>query len=363
MLELADVAGPGVFLKGADAGFSEAGIHGVAGIIPFEEGAGEQGDIAVAFAQGGDFDADDVQTVPEVFAEFAFIDHPAEVAVGGGDDADIDLFGLSRAEGADLFFLEEAEEFELEVKVNLTDFVEEDGAAAGGLEDAGAIAIGAGEGSADGAEEFAFDEGRREGGAVDGEERLLGAEAVGVEHVGDQFLAGAGFAFDEDERLGGCDARDGFVDVDEFGGGADHLGGEWIFGVDVLVVLVGAGGVFGAFDDFEEGVEFEGFGEIVEGAAAGGGHNGFHAATGGHENDGGVGVGGAGGVEDVDAGALVDVNIGDDDGVAIGGEAGEGLGGGGDGLDGIAFEFEEGGDGGADGGVVFHQQQGSHGNL
>ena len=131
---------------------------------------GEDGDVAAAVAQGRDAEVDDVEAEVEVLAEAALVDHGHEVAVGGGEDAGGDGVGLGGADRADLFFLEGAEQFGLEVEGELADLVEEDGAALGGAEQAFLVAVGAGEGAFDVAEEFAFDEGGDEGAAVDGDE-------------------------------------------------------------------------------------------------------------------------------------------------------------------------------------------------
>ena len=83
------------------------------------------------------------------------------------------LNGRRLAERADFAGLEEAEELRLEVEAELADFVEEQRAAAGGADDAGVVAVGAGEGAAAVAEELALEHVARHGGAVEGDERLV----------------------------------------------------------------------------------------------------------------------------------------------------------------------------------------------
>ena len=61
-----------------------------------------------------------------------------------------------------------------------------------------AVLVRAGEGALDVAEQFGFQKRFRKGAAIDGDEGLLAAGAVFVNRARDQFLAGAGFAGDQD---------------------------------------------------------------------------------------------------------------------------------------------------------------------
>lgn len=60
------------------------------------------------------------------------------------------------------------------------------------------------------AEEFAFDEGFADGGAVDSDVGLIEAAAIFVEFASDEFFASAIFAFDEDGSVGHTDFLDYF---------------------------------------------------------------------------------------------------------------------------------------------------------
>src|SRR5690606_27158759 len=117
-----------------------------------------------------------------------------EVAVGGRDDADVDGEGALRAEPAHLAALEDAEQLGLEVLRQLAELVEEDGAAVGLLEDAGAAGDGAGEGAALVPEQLALDQVGGDGAAVEDDEGALAAVARGVQGLGDQLLAAARLA-------------------------------------------------------------------------------------------------------------------------------------------------------------------------
>lgn len=167
-------------------------------IEAIEEVVHEEGDVLAAVAEGWEVDGDDVEAVVEVFAEVTFADFVFEVEVGGGDDAGVDLLGAVVADAFELAFLEDSEESDLKLWVEGSDFVEEDGSALGGLETACFIADSACEGAFDVAEKFGFEELGGECSAVDADEGFVSSWGVVVDGFGDEFLAAAGFAKDED---------------------------------------------------------------------------------------------------------------------------------------------------------------------
>ncbi len=179
--ELADVAGPGPGAEAVVPGGLDAG-DGVAVFVlgAGDEAVGEGTDVVGAVAEGGELDDDDVEAVEEVLAEGAVGDGGMEVAVGGGDEADIDLEGLRAADAHDFAVFEDAEELDLDGGGGVADLVEEEGAALGALEGPAVEGRGTGEGPFFVPEELAFEEGFAEGGAVDGDEGAVGAQAVGV---------------------------------------------------------------------------------------------------------------------------------------------------------------------------------------
>ena len=116
-----------------------------------------------ALAQRRHAHLDDREPVVEVLAEAARVHLRREIAVGGGDDAHVDLRcvrwpptrRISRS-------CERAQELGLQLERELADLVEEQRAAVGALEGARALAVGAGEGAALVAEQLALDERARE---------------------------------------------------------------------------------------------------------------------------------------------------------------------------------------------------------
>ena len=116
--------------------------------------------------------------------------------------------GFPAAEPLEAFFLKHAQEFDLGAGGHVADFIQKNGAMVGLFEPADALRVRAGEGAAFVAEQFAFQQRFGNGGAIDGDERRVGAVAVLVNGAGDQFLAGAGFAADEHvHRFGGDPAN------------------------------------------------------------------------------------------------------------------------------------------------------------
>ena len=87
---------------------------------------------------GGTCSAHDREPEVEVRAEGAAVDLLAQVAVGGGDDAHVDLRGCVGADAAHLARLEHAQQLRLQRQRQLADLVEEQRAAVGLLERAGA---------------------------------------------------------------------------------------------------------------------------------------------------------------------------------------------------------------------------------
>ncbi len=128
------------------------------------------------------------------------------------------------AERVDLVVVEEAEQLRLQVEAHVRDLVQEEGAAGCRADDAGKRGIRAGEGAAAVAEQLALQHLARHRAAVEGLQRAVGAVGGAVDRAREHFLAGAGFAGQQDGHLAGSDAsRDG----EELGallGGPDALG-------------------------------------------------------------------------------------------------------------------------------------------
>ena len=115
VLQFPDVARPVVAHQEANGAFLE--FQGPSPLMfgdAAEQETGEFGDVFAAVPEGRQADGHDVEPVIEVFPETAFVHFVFEVAVGGGDDADVDFEGLGAAHPLELAFLDDPQQFGLE---------------------------------------------------------------------------------------------------------------------------------------------------------------------------------------------------------------------------------------------------------
>ena len=138
----------------------------------------------------------------EVFPEIAHFDFVQQVFVGGRDDPHVDGDILVASDPADPVFLQGPQYFGLCRKAHVADFVEEKRSSVGLFEFAFVLFVGRRERPLLVPEKFAFDQLRRNGGAVDFDERLSGPQALFVQPVGDQLLAGSVGSADQYPRIG-----------------------------------------------------------------------------------------------------------------------------------------------------------------
>ena len=159
----------------------------------------ECGDIFASLAQGWQNHGDNIQPVVEVLAEVTFFGGLGEITVGRGDHAYIDAAGPAGIpDSVKLPALQDAQEFGLESRRNLSDLIQEDGSPVGDFEESAAIVGGAGECALGVTEEFAFEQGVGKCCAVHRDERGIAPVGVLMEQVGDDFLAGSRLAGNQD---------------------------------------------------------------------------------------------------------------------------------------------------------------------
>src|SRR5271154_1620308 len=295
VFEFAHVARP-VVGDEAPHGVLGDGAWGPLGVGKFFEKRGdEQRNVVLAVAQRREFNLHDVEAKVEILTESAGPDGGFKVAVGGGDDADVDVAALGGAHGFDFALLQGAEELGLEVHRHVADFIEEEGAALGGLQQALLGLHGSGESAFDVAKELGFDECRNERGTVDGSERLVFAGAGKMNAARDEFLPGSALAKDEHGIFMQADLLDHLIDAlhsfgkadeaAEAGPGAQLLAEKTVF----LLEIRGAGHALEARTQL---LEEERLGDVVGGAHAGGfdGRVDRSVLREHHENNFGVGV-------------------------------------------------------------------------
>src|SRR5262249_41246165 len=153
----------------------------------------QQREVGRPYAQRWHLDREDVQPVEEVWPEDALVHRRFQVAIGGGNDSYVDLHWPRRADPLELALLKHPEKRELGVRWQVADLVEEDGAAVGKLESAGASLERAGEGALLVTEQLRGDQRGRDSRTVDAHEGARGPRRSLVDRPSDELLAGTGF--------------------------------------------------------------------------------------------------------------------------------------------------------------------------
>ena len=139
--------------------------------------------------------------------------------------AHIDLNRFGAAHGANLVLLQDAQQLYLQAHRHVADFVEQQGAAIGGLEQAFVIARGAGERTFHVTKQFRLEQVLGHGAAIDRDKCLVLARTRTMNGSRQQFLAGAALAGDQYARIGHGNhlrLREGFL---QFLVACDDLGG------------------------------------------------------------------------------------------------------------------------------------------
>ncbi|KJU76517.1 hypothetical protein N619_28195 [Ectopseudomonas oleovorans] len=270
-----------------------------------EHHVGQLGDIFAPFTQRRHAQFDNVEPVVEILAETASRDFGCQILVGGAEDAYIDHHFLLATDGAHGFFLNRAQQFDLHRQRQVGDFVEEQGAAIGRLEQPLLVFDGAGEAAFLVTEELALHQLRGNSAAVDRYERLFDARALLMDQACDQFLAAARFAADVDRRLA---ARE-FLDLL-----AQRLHRRRVAeqaAVDRGFLAFGGANAQGSGDQFAQATEVHRFGEKVEGAGLERVDRGVQAAVGGDHRHGNLRVALLDVLHQIQAGAIGQAHIGE----------------------------------------------------
>jgi len=295
VLEFANIAGIGIVLEDEDGFIGKADVRkSVLFAVDAEKVLSERNDVRAAFAERGHRNAHDVEAVIKIFAKYFFTDAGFEVAVGGGNGTEITVNGFGAADALEGAFLKDAQELGLKVGREFTDFVEENGAAFGQFETTGLAGDGAGESAAFVAEQLGLKKVFGQGGAVDDDKGLVFALAVMVNGLGDEFLAGAGLAADEDGGIGlgyttdhDEDVEHGTTDADETAGAGGMRRSRISAKADHFPVQGGM--VEGALGGEQDFVKVERLSDEAVGAETNSLDGGVAGAKSSNDNDGGGG--------------------------------------------------------------------------
>jgi nitroreductase len=167
VLQVADVARPGIRLEPADRGGIDAvKPPGVPRRELVEKVLRQERDVLRPITERRDLDREDTQPVVQVLTERLFADGLLHVTVGGGDDTDVDLPRARADDPIELVLPQDAEELGLAVGGELADLAKEDRPPVGQLEPARVPGDRPGERPLLVAEQLTRDQPRRQGRAV-----------------------------------------------------------------------------------------------------------------------------------------------------------------------------------------------------
>src|SRR6266852_212696 len=161
---------------------------------------------------------DYIQAEVKVLPELAFLVCRLQITIGGGDHANVNFESLVAAHWPHFFFLKHAQQLGLKLHGELADFVQENSAAVGGLEETVFGAIGAGESAFFIAEELTFNERGHQRTTIHGYERALGIRAAIMNGPRYQLFASAAFSRDQHRRARVLKARHHAHYILNFGG-------------------------------------------------------------------------------------------------------------------------------------------------
>ena len=159
-----------------------------------------------ALAQRRQLQREDVQAVVQVLAELSLATAFAQIAIGGGDDADVDLDRALPPTRSNSRSWSTRSSFTCTSSgispISSRKIVPPSASSKRPMRRSNR----AGERALLVAEQLALDQAGRQGGAVDLDERLVAPRAGRVDGAGDQLLAGAGLAGDQHRGVGRRDA-------------------------------------------------------------------------------------------------------------------------------------------------------------
>ena len=131
IFELAHVPRPRVVRHGTQGIIAQNPRRAAVAFQAIKEMSGEQRNVFAAIAKRRNAQADHVQPVVEVLAKAALFDHSRQIAIGGGEDTNLDGNAVRSTHRPNLFFLQGAQQLGLQIEGQLADLVEKHGPAIG----------------------------------------------------------------------------------------------------------------------------------------------------------------------------------------------------------------------------------------
>ena len=162
----------------------------------------QQRDVVPPFAQGRQMNADALDSIVQILAKFLRLHHLTEIAIGGADQTDIHPDRVVAAEPHDLAILQNTQQLRLHRPWHIADFVHEERAAVGVLEAAFALALRAVNAPFTCPKSSSSRMLSLSPAQLNATSRCFRRRLLTLDRPGDQFLAGAAFAGDQDGRIG-----------------------------------------------------------------------------------------------------------------------------------------------------------------
>src|SRR4030095_7312847 len=260
----------------------------------FKEMVDEEKQVVATIAQRRDDEWNGGNSKIEVLAKEFLANAFGEIAVGGHNDANVDVDRLRTADAFETPFFEDAEQLGLAGERKLANFVEKECAALRHFDFSGFPVASAGEGPAFVAEEFVLHETFGNGCAIQSDKRLRASIGKVVNGASEEFLARTAFT----EQENGCPGRGHALellanrlhggrvpdDARKAVAGGELLAEDEIFPQQFLLAR-------GAFDEKFQMVEVNGLLDEIEGAFFHRGNSFLNGAECGKQNDRNRGVG------------------------------------------------------------------------
>ena len=169
----------------------------------------QQRDVLATFTQWWQMDLGAVDAEVEILAELLLLDLMTKVTIGRTHEPDIRVMFVVGTEPDDFTRLQHAKELGLHGQRHVTDLIQEERSLVGVFEDAFAILLGTREGALHMTEQLVLEQTFALPGAVERDIPVVDPLGLVVHGAGDQFLAGARLARDQDGDHAGADLLDG----------------------------------------------------------------------------------------------------------------------------------------------------------